>query len=149
MKQKSSGKVSFLGGNATDHVAQITLTAADLTTLKTVPVTLIKAPTTANVAIQVTRAVFQFKYGGVAFTGGGAVSLVYHGATANLLSGSVAAATVTGTADSAVSLGAPAAATVLTPATGIDLLAATADFAAGNSTALVTVWYTMYKSVTP
>lgn len=126
----------------TRKVRQMALTAAQILTLNTVPVTLIPAPET-GVVLAVRRWLFQFKYGTVQFTGGGIVSLVYHGATAALTTGSVPAATVLAAASSVTDLGGQAGATglALTSATAIDLYAGTANFAAGNSTAVVTVEY--------
>jgi hypothetical protein len=148
MKQKAIGKVSFIGGQATDYVAQFTLTAADITTLKSVPLQLIKAPGVGR-AIMVRLGTFQFKFGTVQFTGGGLVSLVYHGATGNLLSGAVPAAVVNAGVDAVVSFGSAGAATILTPNTGVDLTAATGDFAAGDGKAVVTVWWTDCKVIQP
>jgi hypothetical protein len=127
-------------GNCSQRVTQVTLSAAQITTLHSVPVTLVAAGG-ANTVLLPTLLTFQFKFGTVQFTGGGAVSLVYHGAGTNLLGASVAAATVTGNANAVVSVGPAAGPTTATTNTGLDFLAATADFAAGDSTAIVTVSY--------
>lgn len=124
------------------QVKTVALSAAQITTLNSVPVALIAAPGAGKV-IMVDAMMFQFKYGTVQFTGGGAVSPVYHGATTNLLGGSVAAATIQAAANANISAGAPAAALALTTNAGVDLRAATADFAAGDSTAFVTIWYSV------
>lgn len=122
------------------QVTQVALTAAQITTLHSAPVSLVAAPG-AGKAILVHGTTVQFKYGTTQFTGGGAVNPVYHGATTNLLSGSVAAATIQAAASATVSCGAEAAALALSSNTGVDLYAGTADFAAGDSTAIVTIWY--------
>ena len=122
--------------------AQIALTAAQIFALNSAPLQLIAAPGAGKV-ILLHNLVFQMTYGTVQFTGGGAVSPVYHGATTNLLTGSVAAATVTAAANATISAGAEAAALALTTNTAVDFRAATADFAAGDSTAIVTVWYSI------
>ena len=124
-------------------IAQVTLSAAQITTLHSAPVPLVAAPG-AGIALVLDAALFQFKYGSVQFTGGGAVNPVYHGATTNLLAGSVAAATIQAAANATISLGSMASALSVTTNVGIDLYAATADFAAGNSTAIVLLWYTVY-----
>lgn len=123
--------------------AQATLLAAAITTLHSVPVTVVAAPG-AGITLVPLAVIFQFKYGTVQFSAGGAVSLVYHGATTNLLSGSVAAATINAAANATISAGAPAAAISATANVGLDLLAATQDFASGDSTAIVTVDYLQY-----
>jgi len=123
-------------------VAQIALTAAQILTLNTVPVALVAAPG-ANLAIVVDAMTFQFKYNSIAFTGGGPVNPVFHGATTNLMSGQVAAGTIQAAANACISLGAAANALTLTPNTGVDLYAGTGNFAAGNSTAIVTIWYSI------
>jgi hypothetical protein len=128
--------------NAKQCVKRIALTAAQLTTLHSVPVNLVPAPG-AGLALVLDSATLQFTYGTVQFTGGGAVNPVYHGLTTALLSGAFAAATITGAANALISAGSAAAALAVTANLGIDLLATGADFAAGNSTAIVTVWYTI------
>jgi hypothetical protein len=138
-----SGNVIQSGAvNAKQCVLRVALTAAQITTLHSVGIPLIAAQG-AGTAIAVDAMTFQFVYGTVQFTGGGAVNPVYAGATANLLGGSVAAATIQAAANALISAGAPAAALSLSLNTGVSLYAATADFAAGNSTAIVTVWFTI------
>lgn len=144
MRRLRRGFSSVIGIRAETYVDSFALTAADITTLHSAPLALVAAPG-ANKAILVTGAIIQFRYGTVQFTGGGAISFVYHGATVNLLSGALAAATVQAAASATVSPGGPAAALVMTPNVGIDLLAATADFAAGDSTAVVVLFYTVYE----
>lgn len=127
--------------NVVNVKKQITLTAGQITTLHSVPFSLIAAPG-ANVAINLESLVFQLKFGTVQFTGGGALSAVYHGATGtNLLSGTIPQGTVQAGSSSITSAGARATALALSTNTGVDLFAASADFAAGDSTAIVTVEY--------
>jgi hypothetical protein len=74
----SAGNVIQSGVTAVKkYIAQITLTAAQITTLHSVPVSLIAAPG-AGKAILLEKLSFQFKFGTTPFTGGGAVSPVYH-----------------------------------------------------------------------
>jgi hypothetical protein len=139
-----NGNQGYLGGvnGAGQKAVQVLLTAAQITTLHSVPVSLVAAPA-AGFVIAVDAMTFSFKYGTLQFTGGGVVSPVYHGATTNLLSGGVAAATIQAAASAVVALGGPASALALTTATGVDLYSTVADFAAGDSTALVTLWYSV------
>lgn len=120
----------------------VALTAAQIIALHSAPVTIIPAPATGK-AVFVESCIVSYSYGTVQMTGGGAVNPVYHGATTNLLSGSVAAATIQAAASAVVSCGAPVAALTLTPATAVDLYAASADFAAGDGTATVNMQYTI------
>lgn len=130
--------------SAKQLVAQVTLSAAQLTTLHSAPPSIVAAPG-AGLAVILDALLFQFKFGTTQFTNGGAVSAVYHGASTNLLSGSIAQATVQGGVNATISAGSLAAALAVSTNTGIDLLAAGADFAGGgDSTAIVTAWYTQY-----
>jgi hypothetical protein len=144
MTRTKHGFASFIGIKAEENIDQFHLTAAEVTALHSAPITLIKAPG-GNKVIVVNRAIVQYRYGTVQYTGGGAVQLVYHGATTNLLTGTVAAATIQAAANATISLGAGASGLALTTNTAVDLYAATADFAAGDGVARVTVWYTVYQ----
>lgn len=138
----ASGGLVQGSGNVSQRIVQVTLSAAQITTLHSAPVALIAAPG-ASKALIVTGFVFQFKYGTVQFTGGGVVNPVYHSATTSLTAGGVAAATIQAAANyTGYSPGAAGAtALAISSNTGVDLYAATADFAAGDSTAIVTVSY--------
>jgi hypothetical protein len=131
--------------------AIIPLTAAQLTTLYSAPVAVIPAPYSTQI-ILVSQILFQFKYpasGGVQFTGGGAVTFPYHGTSTNVHSGSGIAATVLqAAANSLTLLPPPSANLVLTadPGLGVDISAASADFAAGNATAIVTLYYSIVST---
>jgi len=124
------------------RAVRVALSAAQIITLHSAPVSLVAAPG-AGVALVCQGFIFQLIYNSVQFTGGGAVSPVYHGATTNIAAGSVAAATVQAAANyTGFSPGAAGStALAVSTNTGIDLLAGTADFAAGNSTAVVTLFY--------
>jgi hypothetical protein len=145
MKRVKHGYVSFVGVRVTEHVSQFNLTAADITTLHSVPITLIPSAG-INKVLVLNYFTLQFIYNSIAFTGGGAINPVYHGAVGtNIASASVAAASITAAASSTNFCDAAAGPLALPVATGIDLYAATADFAAGNSTAVVTIGYTVIE----
>src|ERR1017187_3577160 len=59
--------------SVSQRIVQVTLTAAQIITLNTVPVSLVAAPGAAY-ALLADAMLFQFKYNSVAFTGGGAVN---------------------------------------------------------------------------
>ena len=145
MRRIKHGFISTIGGKATEMVDQFTVSAADFAALNTAPVSLVAAHG-LNKALIVTAMLFQFKFGTVEFTLGGAVNPVYHGTTTNPLSGSVAAATIQGNANAIVALDAAGGPLTAPLNTGLDLYAATANFAGGgDSTAIVTLWYTVYE----
>jgi len=138
----ASGNIAIGGSpKAKQCCVQVALTAAQITTLHSAPVTLLAA-SAAGTAIIPTAMLFELTFGSAQFTGGGAVSPVYHGATTALTS-SVAAATIQGASSAYVFCDAATGPTVVSAATGIDLYAASADFAAGDSTGVVTLWYTL------
>jgi hypothetical protein len=143
-KRTRHGYVSFIGNKAQQKISVFTLTSSDITTLHSVPVSLIGAPG-VNKAIEIDKFILEFTAGTVQYTGGGAVNPVYHGAT-TALAGSVAAATITGASNAVVFNDAAGGPVTMPLNTGIDLYAATADFAAGNGTAIVTIWYTTYET---
>jgi hypothetical protein len=150
-----NGTVNLLGVDSNNNVVLpsgaplgalvVSLTAAQLIAMNGTPVTIIPAPS-AGKAIVVREVAFEMIPGSVAFTGGGAVSLVYHGTSTPVHAGSVPASVVTvagaspttttvlGTATAANGTTAPAG-------TGVDITNATAAFAAGNGTAKVHIWY--------
>jgi hypothetical protein len=123
--------------------ATVNLTAAQIITLHSVPVALVATPGSGLALIPIMM-LFEITTTSTVFTGGGVVAPVYHSATAALTANTVPAATVTagaGTTYTLLSLGAPASGLVLTANSGIDLYAASADFAAGTGTAKVQIWY--------
>src|SRR5215469_9050362 len=74
------------------------LSAAQIITLHSVPVTVVPAPG-AGKCIVIDTLVFSMTYNSVQFTGGGAVSAVFHGLSTNLINGTVAAASITAAAN--------------------------------------------------
>ena len=124
-------------------LATVTLSAAQIITLHSVPVALVASPG-AGLALIPIMMLFEITTTSTGFTGGGVVAPVYHSATAALTANTVPVATVTagaGTTYTLLSLGAPSNGLVLTANAGIDLYAASADFAAGTGTGKVQIWY--------
>jgi hypothetical protein len=123
----------------------VTLTAAQIIAMKTTPVSILAAPA-AGIAIVVDSLLFQMKSTATQFTGGGLVTFIYHG-TSILVTGSadgVPAATVN-SATASNNLLSPVQAVIQPPAaTGVDITNATAVFATGTGTAVVTIWYWLY-----
>jgi hypothetical protein len=145
--------VNMLGVDANDRVVTpsgaplaalvVSLSAAQLIAMNGAPVSIIPAPG-AGKAIIVRQVVFEMIAGATPFTGGGVITLVYHGGAVAVHAGSVPAAVVTGAAGTtATELGQAVAANGTTVAanTGVDITNATAAFAAGNGTAKVHIWY--------
>ena len=143
VEQPDGTVIWSISGSGVPGAATVTLTPAQVLTLNTAPTNLIPAPA-ANQAIYVQGMTVQLKWtaGNVQYTGGGPVQPVYHGATVDLLTGNVAAATINGNVTAVVSAGGPAGIT-LTPGVGVDLYAGTANFAAGNSPVIVTIVYSI------
>ena len=136
-------------GPIEEHTARVALTAAQLRALNTSPANLVPAPKAGQVLI-FEELLFDFKYpasGGVQYTGGGVVEPVYHGTTASLSVGAIPAAILTAAASSLTHLAQQASATGITAVDGggIDLYAATGNFAAGNGTAIVIVNYAIWQ----
>ena len=146
-----SGTVGLIGSDANDQVvfplaAYIGLTAAQIITLNTVPVTIIPAPG-AGFALALEMIVLEMNRTSTQFTGGGVVGPVYAGATGTVITANtMAAADVTGAAGQVtrlLSVGAPAGGVSLTANTAVQLFAATANFAAGTGTMKVFVTYSI------
>jgi hypothetical protein len=149
----ASGKVSIQDnrGGAGAAITQTTvLTAAQITTLNSVGVpNLLPAPGAGNV-IEVDRLWIEEVPNTTAFTGGGNITLAYGTQAAQTAATAVIAATLFTTSGTVAEIssalpvtpgtnGVIASATLLNKAVG--LYAATADFAAGNTTAIVKVSY--------
>jgi len=127
------------------QLAVVPLTAAQLKSLFSTPLTVLPAPG-AGYALILEQALLEFKFGTIAYTGGGALSLVYHGNAGALHSGTVPASVITaGSGQSQTLLGPQTGANGLTVLsnTGIDLTNATQNFAAGNGLAQLWLWYTI------
>lgn len=127
------------------QVKQVTLTAAQLIAMKATPQSILPAPGAGKVII-VDAILFQFKNGGTVFTGGGAISFVYHGTAVTPHTGTVAASVLTTNSPDVQYLGPNVSGAVDLQSEinlGLDITNATASFAAGNGTAIVTVWYSV------
>lgn len=127
------------------QVATVTLTAAQLQSMKASPVSILPAPGAGKVLV-IDAITFQYKYGGTVFTGGGAISFVYHGTAVTPHTGNVAATVLTTAANDVQYLGPNVSGAVDLQSEinlGLDITNATAAFAAGNGTAIVTVWYSV------
>lgn len=120
--------------------AKTVLSAAQLEGMFAAPVNVLPAPQ-ANQTIIVDQIMLQLKPGGTQFTGGGAVTLVYHGTAINPHSSSVPAATINSAMASENVLPPPSTVVQAPPGVGIDITNATAPFAAGNGTAVVKIYY--------
>ncbi len=139
-------RVPSLGiGPVESKTVRVKLTAAQIITLHSVPVSLVPAPGVGK-AIIFEELLFDYHYGTVQFSGGGVVEPVYHGATTGLSIGTVAAATVNAAANALVHLAQQASATglAITENAGLDLYAASGDFAAGDGYAIVLVTYAIW-----
>jgi hypothetical protein len=145
------GTVGLIGSDANDQVvfplqASIPLTAAQIITLHSVPVPLIPAPG-AGFALLLEEIILEINRTATQFTGGGVVAPTYHALATALTSNTIAATDVTGTAGQAIKALQPnigaSGGLALSANLGIDLFAATADFAAGTGTAKVFVSYSI------
>lgn len=117
----------------------VIVTAAQIKTMFTTPVSILPTPPGPPCFYEVHAVSMQTKPGTVNFTGGGTVNLVYHGGAVVPHASTVPAATITsGTATNNVL---PPVSSVIQPPknVGIDITNATAVFAAGNGTLAVTV----------
>lgn len=122
----------------TIQFASLPLTAAQINTINTTPITIIPAQG-ANTLIEVQSCVLDLKYGSAAFTGGGTVTVGY-GSTQSTVAASPAAATLaatvftTFTASQAISVAGAMAVTAntLTLNKPVAVTVGTANFAAGT-----------------
>jgi hypothetical protein len=124
--------------------ARVPLSAAQLQAMFAAPVSILPAPG-AGFALIIDQCEVEIIAGGTAFTGGGAISFVYHGVSgSNPHSGSIpATALTTAVGTTVIELGPPTPTNGLTiPAnTGLDITNATAAFASGNGSAVALVQY--------
>jgi hypothetical protein len=123
--------------------ASFSLSAAQIIAMGTTPVTIIPAPGTGK-AIIIGEIIVEINTTATAFTGGGVVHFYYHGQTTEVMAQTLAATSITAAAGQAIMILEPvqtAAGSVVTKEVGIDITNATAAFAAGTGTAVVTVEY--------
>jgi hypothetical protein len=121
----------------------VSLTAAQIIAMEAGPVSVIAAPG-AGLAVVVDSILFEMTTTSTAFTGGGAVSFVYHGGSVAVHAGSIPASVVTASAGTSDTLLGPAVAangTTVPANTGVDITNATAPFAVGTGTAKVRIRY--------
>jgi len=126
-------------------VATVVVTAANLIGMKAAPVSILPAPGAGKLII-VDAIAFQFKNGATQFTGGGALSFVYHRTAVTPHTGSIAATVLQAAAADVQYLGPNTTGALDLQSAinlGLDITNATAAFAAGNGTAIVTVWYSV------
>jgi len=122
--------------------AVVTLTAAQIMAMYGAPVGVLAAPAAGQVLV-IDQIIAQMKPGGTQFTGGGAVTFQYHSTAVVPHSGNIPAATITSAAGSE-NVVPPPTGTIQPPAaTGLDITNATAAFATGNGTLVVTVFYSI------
>ena len=147
--QGDGSTLSNVGSSALNplvqQVKQVTLTAAQLMAMYATPQSILPAPGAGKVLI-VDAIAFQFKHGATQFTGGGAVTFVYHGTAVTPHTGNVANTVVNAAADDVQYLGPNTSAAIDFQTAiniGLDIKNATAAFATGNGSAIVTVWYSV------
>ncbi len=122
--------------------AVVTLTAAQILAMYGTPQSILPAPAAGQVLV-IDQIIAQMKPGTTQFTGGGAVSFQYHGTGVVPHSSSIPAATITSAAGSENVVPPPTGVVQAPVATGLDIVNATAAFAAGNGTLVVTVFYSI------
>ena len=131
-------------GNGT--TTTVSLTAAQIDSMYTTPISLIAAPGAGN-AIWVSRVVFEMTTTSTAFTGGGAVSFPYHGTSTNSASSTIPASVVTsatpGTTYTVLGESVTANGTTVLANTGVDITNASAVFATGTGSAKIIITYSV------
>lgn len=132
----SGALVNGLGPLDLIQTVAVTLTAAQIRGMSVTPVAILPAPPGGGVYVPIGGPTIQTLPGTVAFAGGGAISLVYHGGSISPHASSMPAATLisgTGTYNQL-----PGLAAVIQPPlnTGIDVTNATAAFTGGGTTGL-------------
>lgn len=122
------------------QLATVTLTTANITGMNATPVTLLAAPGSGK-SIVVDSCLFRFNAGATQFTGGGAVTIQYHGAGACL--NTISAGTITSASSSDTYMVTGASNITATQNVAIEITNATAAFATGNGSATLFIWYTI------
>lgn len=133
-----------VGSNPAEvQTATVALTAANILAMFATPITLIAAPG-AGKAIVVESLAVELILSATAFASGGVVHFYYHGLTVELMSASLAAATVNGAAGTSTYFLTPVATaggSVISSNLGIDITNATGAFTTGTGTAKVFIKY--------
>lgn len=122
--------------------AVVTLTAAQIEAMFATPIAILPAPAAGQV-LAIDQIIVQTKPGTTQFSGGGAVSFQYHGTAVAPHSSSIPAATINSATASENIVPPPTGVIQAPAATGIDITNATAAFASGNGTVVVTVFYSI------
>lgn len=139
-----SGNTVFSGATTVvNSVVRVPLTAAQIIAMYTTPVAIVAAPA-AGTAIVVKQIQVELNPTATAFASGGVVHFYYHGSTTELMSATLAAATVQAASTQSIWLLNPVATSggsVVTKEVGVDITNATGVFATGTGTAVVTCWY--------
>lgn len=126
------------------NAIQITLTSAQLKALNTTPVLVLAAPALPGDTILVDSYVLNYIYGTVAYTSGGAIVLGYDTTATTPASATIAATFLTSPAANQVASALGSLASALSSAVidkGLYITAATGNFATGDGTVIVTVYY--------
>jgi hypothetical protein len=121
----------------------VSLTAAQIIAMGTVPVNIIASPGTGR-AIIVESIFVKITRTATAFTGGGVVHFYYTALTAEIMAQTIAAAQITGGAGEELVALAPvqtATGSVVTKEVGVEITNATAAFAAGTGTLKLFIVY--------
>lgn len=127
------------------RVARFPLTAAQLNSMFTTPITIVPAPG-AGIALLVRQIHVEFDLTATQFAAGGVIHFYYHGQTTEIMAQVIAAATLIGSASPSQVLMIlepvqTAGGSVVTSAVGIDITNVTQLFTTGTGTAVITVWY--------
>jgi predicted RecA/RadA family phage recombinase len=122
--------------------AVVTLTAAQIMAMYGAAVSILPSPA-AGQTLVIDQIIAQMKPGATQFTGGGAVSFQYHGTGVVPHSSSIPATTINSATASENVVPPPTGVIQPPSATGIDITNATAAFATGNGTMVVTVFYSL------
>ena len=124
------------------QVATVSLTAANIIALHSLPFVIVAAPGSGK-AVIFESLVWEFTYGSAQMTGGGAVTLVYDTGATNIMSSAITQASIQAAANSLYHFGTAQTANGIVPIANkaLTLSAASADFAAGDSTAKAFVKY--------